>query len=350
MRNTSTGILVLVALLSSQGSAVAQVTYLTQSREVRASASADFSDQFSVASENESIVAPDFAPFDEFLNVTAASDVASGTARARQDSILASDRISMSAYADGSTSGGSSSSSIFAFANATSELSVEFQVNQDLRFHVTGSLDPTNSGRARVEILSGAQTLVYLRFASGGSNFVLDDVGFLSPGTYTVRMSATGSGFSGSTYGSSGSLDLDIAFEDVVQRHCVSVANSSGQAATIDSTGSTSVSANDFGLVTTGAPAQSFGLYFYGANRAQTAFGDGSLCVGGPLQRLVGPILIDGAGTASLALDLTSSAIAAGPNPIEPGALYSFQFWFRDNAAGGEGFNTSDAIEAIFTD
>lgn len=349
MHTALTGLISLAVVASSFGTAAAQVTYLSQLREVSVSASADYSDFQNVEFANDSVTAPDFGPFDEFITVTAASDVASGTARARQDSMLLGDRITVSGYADGSTSGGSTTAGFYSFSNGRTDFRTEIQTAEDLRFHVTGTLDPTNSGRASVDILDSSQGLVYSRSASGGANYVLNDLGFLPAGTYTVLMSARGSGFSGSTYGSSGSLDINIAFEEALQRHCVSQVNSSGMAASIDVTGSTSVSANDFGLIATGAPAQTFGLFFYGADRAMSPFGDGSLCVGGTIQRLVSPVLIDATGTASLALDLSSPAIASGPNPIEDGSLFSLQFWFRDNAAGGAGFNTSDAIEAYFT-
>ena len=339
----------LAALAASLPCASAQVTYLSQLREVTVSASCDYSNGFDVEFEDDSIAAPDFAVFDEFLEVTAASDAGSGTARANHDSSLLPDRITASGYADGNTSGPAPSSGLFAFANASTRCEVVFQTATDLRFDITASLDPTNSGRSSVDLFDSNQSSIYARAANGGSFVALDDTVLLEPGTYTLRITATGSGFSGVTYGSSGSYGVAIDFGDVVQRHCTAEPNSTGAPASIDVTGSTSVSANDFGLLATNAPVNSFGLFFYGPDRAMSPFGDGSLCVGGTIQRLLMPIQIDAAGTAALSVDITEPSIALGPNPIESGSTYSLQFWFRDNAAGGAGFNTSDAIEAFFT-
>ena len=88
-----------------------------------------------------------------------------------------------------------------------------------------------------------------------------------------------------------------------------------------------------------------FGLFFYGPETADAPLGDGTLCVGGASWRL--PVLTtDGTGSVSYALDVTQP-----PNPaamITAGSRWYFQFWFRDPASGGAGFNFSDGLAVDF--
>lgn len=127
--------------------------------------------------------------------------------------------------------------------------------------------------------------------------------------------------------------------------YCALSPNSAGGGASIGTSGSTSVSANDLVLEVQGAVPGQFGLFFYGPEAAQAPLGDGTLCVGGLLQRL--PVLtVDGAGGASWAVDLASPPQVAGR--ILAGSEWNFQFWFRDPPAGGAGFNLSNAARVGF--
>ncbi|MDP6369567.1 MAG: hypothetical protein QF615_08160, partial [Planctomycetota bacterium] len=128
--------------------------------------------------------------------------------------------------------------------------------------------------------------------------------------------------------------------------YCIANPNSSGAAAAMTSTGSSSVSANDLTLFCTSASATQFGLFFYGPNQVQLPLGDGNLCVTGGIQRLSPPLLTSGGGTASRPLD-----IAAPPSPsgqITPGSSWNFQFWFRDPGFGNAGYNLSDGLSVTF--
>ncbi len=125
---------------------------------------------------------------------------------------------------------------------------------------------------------------------------------------------------------------------------CSANANSSGAPASIGSTGSTSVAANDLVLTVSSAPANTMGLFFFGTSAgAQTPFGNGFRCAVGPYRRL-GIQAVGLAGTAARALDLT----AFPGTLLSPGSIAAFQFWFRDTAAGGAGFNTSPGLLAGF--
>lgn len=125
---------------------------------------------------------------------------------------------------------------------------------------------------------------------------------------------------------------------------CVGSVNSTGGVAVISSSGTTSVAANAFTLLASGLPPGTTGTFFFGPrDAAASAFGDGLLCVAGPHRRL-GMQSASAGGTVSRALDL-----ATFPGTLlVPGSRAAFQFWFRDTAAGGSGFNTTAGLLAPF--
>jgi hypothetical protein len=126
--------------------------------------------------------------------------------------------------------------------------------------------------------------------------------------------------------------------------YCVAAPNSTGSGAQISALGTTSIAANDFGLRTTNLPPNAVGLYFMGTTAIQQTFGNGFRCVGGSIVRL--PIInADALGVAQYLLDYAALP-AAGQ--IQPGDIRRFQFWYRNVAAGGAGFNLSNGLEAQF--
>lgn len=142
-----------------------------------------------------------------------------------------------------------------------------------------------------------------------------------------------------------GRIDLD-GCSGGASPYCTSTVNSSGLAAGIFTSGSFSLAANDLVLSSNGLPANQFGLFFYGSGQVQTPNGDGFLCVGGNLFRL--PVVAsDVTGFAQFPLDVGS--VPAGGD-ILSGSTHNFQFWFRDNPAGGAGYNFSDAVSITFCD
>jgi len=155
---------------------------------------------------------------------------------------------------------------------------------------------------------------------------------------------------------------IEAAIDEVVLRDrvcndcgfepfCVSTPNSAGAGAMIHAQGSASVGANDLVLVTDGAIANEFGLFYYGPEELQVPFGDGLRCVGaGALGtfRLDPVVLVGLDGRAVRPVDLTAPPAAGGPGAIQPGSSWSFQFWYRDPFAGGTGFNLSDGLTVLF--
>ncbi len=130
--------------------------------------------------------------------------------------------------------------------------------------------------------------------------------------------------------------------------YCQASPNSYGLGAKIWGSGSTSLANNDFGLVVVAAVPNEPGLFYYGPNQISAPFGDGFRCVGGTLFRLNPPVLADGFGDVARAVDFHAAPANAGPGAITAGSTWRFQYWYRDPAAGGAGFNLSDGLEATF--
>jgi len=130
--------------------------------------------------------------------------------------------------------------------------------------------------------------------------------------------------------------------------YCSSAPHSAGAGAVISATGTTSVSANDLALVSAGGVPDVFGLFFYGPTQTEMPFGDGFLCVGDPLYRLIPPVLADSGGTAALALDFAKPPLDAGPGAAVFGQTWNFQHWFRDPASTLSGFNSTNGLSVTF--
>jgi hypothetical protein len=107
--------------------------------------------------------------------------------------------------------------------------------------------------------------------------------------------------------------------------------------------GSTSVATNDFILYCYSTPPNSSGLFFFGPSQTQVAFGNGYRCVGGTIRRLAIGIA-DGFGDANRVLDVNHVPGA----PITAGQVWNFQYWYRNPAAGGAGYNLSDGLKVTF--
>jgi hypothetical protein len=132
--------------------------------------------------------------------------------------------------------------------------------------------------------------------------------------------------------------------DGTVMNYCVTSPNSAGPGAVIGHSGSTSIAANDFGLFSSGCPANQNGIFYYGASQTQTVFGNGFKCVGGQLFRL--PVVqVDSLGVATFAVDYNN--LPAG-GQIAAGSTWNFQFWYRDPMGGGAFFNLSDGLNASF--
>lgn len=125
--------------------------------------------------------------------------------------------------------------------------------------------------------------------------------------------------------------------------YCSSSTNSTGNPAVISMTGSASVGTNAF-VLNAGPVPNVPGLFFYGQNQVDLAFGNGRLCVGSPQYRL--PAVFSAGNQATYTYDLSQPPVPAGL--ITPGSTWNFQFWFRDPGVGAQ-FDTTDGLSIPFT-
>ena len=136
------------------------------------------------------------------------------------------------------------------------------------------------------------------------------------------------------------------ACQPLVANTCSSTPNSTGAAASISSNLECAVADNELELVAGPVP-NTLGLFFYGPAESAVPFGNGLRCVDGAglgLFRL--PVVQAAGNTMTHALDLTSPPQAGGA--ITPGSTWFFQAWYRDPAAGGALFDTSDGLRITF--
>jgi hypothetical protein len=119
--------------------------------------------------------------------------------------------------------------------------------------------------------------------------------------------------------------------------YCSSSANSTGGAAVITASGSNSIGANNLDLDAQPVPDQP-GVFFYGDNQIDIPFGNGRLCTAGSIVRL--GVVVGAGNVANQNVDTTA---------FSNGDSKNFQFWFRDPAGGGAFFDTSDAVNIVFT-
>ena len=124
--------------------------------------------------------------------------------------------------------------------------------------------------------------------------------------------------------------------------YCVGAVNSTGSGAVMGYQGSGNLSLNDLTVLCTGAPAFTSGVIFFGPNAIQVPFGNGFRCVGGAVSRF--PVQqTNEFGDMSRLMNLN-----AMPQLVTSGSTWRFQFWYRDNAGGGAGYNLSDGLAVTF--
>lgn len=126
--------------------------------------------------------------------------------------------------------------------------------------------------------------------------------------------------------------------------YCSSIANSTGWPSKLGSTGSAYVSNNDFGLLANFVPEQEPGVFLMGTATNQMPFGNGTLCVGGAVSRLA----VDEVQFNVVETHLDVSDLNSPASQISAGSTWHFQFWFRDTAGGGAGFNLSNGLSVTF--
>ena len=143
-------------------------------------------------------------------------------------------------------------------------------------------------------------------------------------------------------------------FPEIGTNYCAAAVNSTGFAAALGATGSSSVTANDLVLEGVGLPTNAFGFFL--ASRAQgftqsPGSSQGNLCLGGAIGRYVGPGQIQSSGPLgriSLAIDNTQVPQPSGAVSVQPGETWNFQLWHRDSVGGSVTSNFTDGYEIVF--
>jgi hypothetical protein len=212
------------------------------------------------------------------------------------------------------------------------------QLSNDFLLPSAGGFD------AFIRQYDGSGTVLQsLKFGSTGSDFG-NEIVTVGTGVLTGGHSIN----SGALFGPLSSKGWVGTFEDCdfdsVANYCTSSPNSSGKPALIGRLGSVRVSSNDFALFAKNCPVFETGIFLQANAQNSLPFGGGTLCVGGTVQRL-GAVSTLG-GFTSLTLDMTNVGSPAGQ--ITPGSTWHFQFWYRDTAGGGAGFNLSNGLSATF--
>jgi len=127
-------------------------------------------------------------------------------------------------------------------------------------------------------------------------------------------------------------------FGEIGEKYCAVNPNSTGFEAHITAIGSPSIADDDLTLRAEPVPDQFF-LFFHGAVRLELPFGNGFLCAGGDIRRLNPPAAAVG-NRATRVVELAAKGFVPGTR--------HFQCWFRDPAAGGAAFNTSNGRSVTF--
>ena len=152
---------------------------------------------------------------------------------------------------------------------------------------------------------------------------------------------ALGVGVFNSTGGWTTMLDLF----DEPRSVCPSLANSTGRVGTLVATGSSRPAANDLTLWARDLPPSVTAFYAYGALGAPFRFGDGVLCLAGPVVGRFAPRSVQANGT--LRVDLDQAAGSTGAGTFLAGTTWLFQLVHRDPTSP-LGFNATNGIEVPF--
>ncbi|QDV09193.1 hypothetical protein Poly30_47500 [Planctomycetes bacterium Poly30] len=136
--------------------------------------------------------------------------------------------------------------------------------------------------------------------------------------------------------------------------YCMANPNSTGATGTISGAGSTMAASNDVTLTAADLPNSAFGFFITSTTQgfvANPAGSEGNLCLAGAIGRYVGAGQIQntgGAGSFSLALDLTQTPTPTGLVSIAAGETWNFQAWHRDANMGTPVSNFTDGLSITF--
>ncbi|MCP3915640.1 MAG: VWA domain-containing protein [bacterium] len=142
------------------------------------------------------------------------------------------------------------------------------------------------------------------------------------------------------------------------ENYCPNNPNSSGQAGTVEATGSEVVAVNSFFLTASNLPTDVFGYFLVNeisgfVDLPAAGLSRGFLCLGGggTLGRFNALVQDSGpTGTFTIPVDLTMipNASETTPTVVQPGDTFYFQAWFRDPVAGAPENNFTDAVGVLF--
>jgi len=179
---------------------------------------------------------------------------------------------------------------------------------------------------------------------SNGTQVTVTIPAAAGPGDVLVRKNGTGNKALSNAWPS----DLQSSSSCLTpSSYCTVSPNSVGSGAVIGFSGTASLSANNLELIVFGCPANKPALFFYGPTQISQIFGNGVRCAGGAINRLQ-PQSTDSIGFATQLLDLNAAPFNAGTGAAGVGVNHNFQFWYRDPAAGGAAFNTSDGLSVTY--
>jgi hypothetical protein len=133
--------------------------------------------------------------------------------------------------------------------------------------------------------------------------------------------------------------------------YCAAQTNSTGQRAITQAQGLSLAYTNRLRLLTTDAPAGSFGYYITSRTQGDVLFPGGSsgrICLAGSIGRFVTQVgQVSAAGTFAILPDL--AVMPTNPNvAVQPGETWNFQMWFRDAGPVGATSNFSLPVSVEF--
>ena len=181
----------------------------------------------------------------------------------------------------------------------------------------------------------------------------------LSPGQHRIEFSGRSFGFKIDSFhlyrpGADGATDPSrpqspVRFGTVYGN---ANANSTGQASTLDATGSIRRSDNNAIITASNLPVSVLGFFVTSRTTAFVANPGGSsgnLLIGSDVGRFSNLITATNmSGRASLRLDLNAIPQPNGEVSVQPGEDWNFQFWHRDSSPGGATSNFSRGLTVTF--
>jgi hypothetical protein len=169
-----------------------------------------------------------------------------------------------------------------------------------------------------------------------------------APGSFEVAGSTQGDLFGGPANGISKTFvaHFEACGFGPPTSYCPGSLNSTGTAALLADQGSTSIVLNDLRFTVVGGPPGEKGVVIVGTHQAQVPFGNGTLCLGGSVQRILPAVTLSAEGKGIHQVDFEDPSQPTAQ--ITPGSTWYFQFWYRDSAAGIGDFNLSNGLSATF--